>query len=334
MSEGEFDLIDRFFVPLTSGGPDPMALGDDVAVIADKNLIITKDVLIAGIHFHADDPMDLVARKALRVNISDIVAKGAKPVYYLLGCSWPTAISQQDIALFAKGLADDQRQFKCHLIGGDTTRHRLKSGPFTISITMLGDVPKDGPIRRNAAQAGDDVYVTGTIGDAGLGLMALSKKTPGKGFDDSDQAEFLKQRYWVPEPRIVFGSALTSFATAALDASDGVVADATHLAKQSKVGLNLNLDALPLSNACAHWLDAQGERSKALAKIASAGDDYEILFTAPKSLRRSVEVAAKASRTRVTRVGRAELNHPGEVRLSCGDCDDVQVSSSGFDHFR
>ncbi|MEO0320937.1 MAG: thiamine-phosphate kinase [Pseudomonadota bacterium] len=322
----EFEIIRDLFAPLSEGQRGAFGLGDDVA-LADDRLVITKDVLIAGVHFRKDDPLDLVARKVLRVNISDLVAKGAKPRSYLLGCVWPQKTTQQDIATFVDGLSQDQSQFRCQLIGGDTTRHRIAAGPLTVSATFLGEAPADGLILRDGAATGDDVYVTGTIGDAGLGLLALGGKRP----IDDDQHTALIARYHLPQPRLTFGTALTSFASASMDVSDGLIADAGHMAGQSGVKIILDLAALPVSEGAQTWLASQRDQEKARLKLAGFGDDYEILFAAPHAMRRGVEMAAKASRTRVTRIGKMKKGSGVEVLGKDGHV--IPVAATGFNHF-
>ncbi|MEL6111470.1 MAG: thiamine-phosphate kinase [Pseudomonadota bacterium] len=322
----EFSIIRELFAPLTEGQRGAFGLGDDVA-LADERLVVTKDVLIAGVHFRKDDPLDLVARKVLRVNISDLVAKGAKPRSYLLGCVWPQKTNLQEIEAFTDGLSKDQHEFRCQLIGGDTVRHRTVAGPLTISATFLGEAPADGPILRDGAAPGDDVYVTGTIGDAGLGLLVLNGKLKNEG----DQYTALTQRYHLPQPRVMFGTALASFASAAMDVSDGLIADAGHLARQSGVNVMLDLAAMPLSDAAATWLAKQRDEEQARLKLAGFGDDYEILFTASNAMRRGVEMAAKASRTAVTRIGKVKKGAGVDVLNAEGVR--VPVETTGFNHF-
>ena len=323
----EFEIIRSLFAPLASGDKGALELRDDVAVLSSHNLIITKDVLVAGVHFRVNDPMDLVARKLMRVNISDLVAKGGRPTSYILGCIWPQKTPRAQLESFVSGLLEDQKNYRCTLIGGDTVRHGDKDAPLTLSATFLGVEPIGGIVPRNEAALGDDLYVTGTIGDSGLGLRCLENQyRPPK-----VERDYLSGRYWLPEPRVTFGSALKTFASAAMDVSDGLIADAGHLADASDIGLILEAETLPISEPAQTWLGKQPDLHNGLAALASFGDDYEILFTAPSSLRRSVGVAAKASRTDVTRIGRVVRG--GGVEIVDGDGNKIRVESRGYNHF-
>ena len=325
MSDGEFDLIREIFAPLTENAPGAYGLLDDVAHVEGGDFLVTKDLIIAGVHFLEKDPLDLVARKLIRVNLSDLAAKGAKPIGYFLGCVWPEAVRRSDIELFAAGLREDQEMFKVVLLGGDTTAHRIKSAPLTLSATFFGTPPRAGVTRREGARQGDDVYVSGTIGDAGLGLKALRRE--GK-IAAADKAPLI-YRYQLPTPRLSLGSALTNVATAAIDVSDGLVADARHIATASGLRIEIDAGAIPLSPAAQRWLGA-GDPTR-IAELATFGDDYEILFTAPPQLRRSVSVAAEASRTDVTRIGVVKR---GEGSALIGpEGEEIPLAQAGFDHF-
>ncbi len=332
----EFDLIRDHFAPLTRANPGALSLGDDVAILAGTDIIVTKDQMIAGVHFLADDPLDLVAQKLLRVNISDLTAKGVRAEGYLLACAWPAATNEADIGTFARGLEHDQRRYGCILYGGDTTRHTDQSAPLTLSATFFGrrtgrDPHDIGIVPRDEAGKGEDVYVTGTIGDAGLGLMVCQ----GQYRPNAEDRDYLVGRYRLPEPRVTFGSALATFASAALDVSDGLILDAGHIARQSRVDIEILLGELPVSAPAAQWLSDQNDDNKARHYLASAGDDYEIAFTAPTGLRRSVEMAAQASKTQVTRVGRTFLavGKEGRVRVRGRHGDCLATGAGGFRHF-
>ncbi|PQA86103.1 thiamine-phosphate kinase [Hyphococcus luteus] len=324
----EFDIIREVFAPLTASAPGAFNLSDDAALIESQNFVVTKDLMVAGVHFLPKDPLDLVARKLIRVNLSDLAAKGAKPVGYFLGCVWPQNVKREDIELFARGLAEDQQKYRISLYGGDTTAHRAKAGPLTLSATFFGTPPKQGVVSRSGASLGDDLYVSGTIGDAGLGLAAIRKEFK---FTTVDKAS-LTGRYRLPEPRLVLGGALAGLATAAIDVSDGLIADAGHLARASGLRAEIDAVAAPRSPGAAAWVAAQDNRWKALAKLASFGDDYEILFAAPPALRRSVTVAAKASRTEVSRIGSLTR---GEGVLFLDEAGaPIPVPEAGYDHFK
>lgn len=324
---GEFEIIREIFAPLSRNAPDAFNLTDDVALLQRQDLVVTKDLMVAGVHFLPKDPLDLVARKLIRANLSDLAAKGAKPLGYFLGCVWPANIKRDDIELFARGLLEDQETFRIALFGGDTTAHAAKAAPLTLSATFIGTPPKQGITRRNGAALSDDLYVSGTIGDAGLGLAALKKEFK---FTTVDKAS-LVSRYQLPEPRLRLGAALAGLATAAIDVSDGLLADACHLADACGLRASIDAVAIPRSPAAGSWIAMQDNRWRALATLASSGDDYEILFAAPPAMRRSVTVAAKASRTEVTRIG--VLTRGAGVGLLNENGAEISAPSLGFDHF-
>lgn len=225
--KGEFLIIRDFFAPLAAEAPGAFGLTDDAALIGD--FVVTKDMLIEGVHFLKTDPMDLVARKLVRVNVSDLAAKGAKPIGYFLACAWPSGVKRTAIEDFARGLKEDQTRYKIALYGGDTTRHAAAAGALTLSATFFGAAPRSGMVRRDGATAGDDLFVSGAIGDAGLGLAALQKLEK---FSAADR-DYLSGRYRLPEPRVTLGGALPGLANASIDVSDGLLADAGHLAERA-----------------------------------------------------------------------------------------------------
>ncbi|NWG91330.1 MAG: thiamine-phosphate kinase [Parvularculaceae bacterium] len=324
---GEFDIIARYFAPLSADFEGAFGLKDDAALLTGE-FVVTKDVLVEGVHFRAKDPVSAVARKALRVNLSDLAAKGARPIGYFLGCVWPTGVTEEAIAEFAAGLKADQDLFKIALVGGDTTAHRAKGAPFVISVTMFGAKGPAGMIRRSGAQVGDDAYVTGTIGDAGLGLAALA----GDLKPAAPHKSFFAERYQLPSPRVSLGGALCGCASAAIDVSDGLIADARHVAEESSVGIEIHAEKIPLSEAARFWLDRQEDREAAVARLASSGDDYEIFFSAPSSRRRSIEMASQLTKTPVARIG--TVSRGGGVRLLNGLGKSIATSAGGYDHFQ
>ncbi|GAB4524494.1 MAG: thiamine-phosphate kinase [Amphiplicatus sp.] len=326
MRAGEFDIIRSLFTPL-AGEKGAFGLSDDAALLPAAEYVVTKDMMIAGVHFRPDDPLDLVARKLLRVNLSDLAAKGARPVGYFLACAWPKTATRAQIARFAEGLAADQAQFRIALYGGDTTKHRAAGAPLALSLTAFGAPARMGMIARKGAQVGDDIYVTGTIGDAGLGLAALDKRETFA----KPARDYLVARYRLPEPRLVMGGALAGHASAAIDVSDGLIADAGHIAAVSGVGIEIEAGRLPLSPAAKDWLETQPARDAALARLAGFGDDYEILFAAPPSRRRSIDMAGKVSKTPVARIG--QVVKGAGARLIGADGEAIPVESPGFDHF-
>ena len=218
----EFDLIARYFAPLAAGEAGAFGLTDDAAVLTPSPgwaTVTTADAMVAGVHFLPEDPPDLIARKLLRVNLSDLAAMGARPRAYLLTTAFPAAIDDAWLAAFTEGLAADQAEFGIHLLGGDTVS---TPGPLTLSLMALGEARDGAVLRRSGAKPGDTVYVTGTIGDAALGLDSLRGHLSGLG---PRQAEYLAGRYRLPQPRMACGPRLLGLAHAALDVSDGLVGD-------------------------------------------------------------------------------------------------------------
>ncbi|MEM6414283.1 MAG: thiamine-phosphate kinase [Pseudomonadota bacterium] len=323
----EFDLIRRFLAPLSTGHDGAFMLTDDAALLGTSTNIIAKDTLVEGIHFTKDMPLDIIARRALRTNLSDIAAMGAKPSAYLLSCVWPKETTEEQFSLFSRGLQQDQNEFKVSLIGGDTCVHNTESGLLTISITALGVAPKSGAIRRSGAVIGDDVYVSGTIGDSGLGLLIMMN-TESMAPDDN---AFLVNRYQLPTPRIALGGALAGIATSAIDVSDGLLADAGRLAFSSNIGIRMSLSQVPLSSAARNWSISQKDDTQANLKLASYGDDYELLFTAPKPSRRAVEMAGQLTKTSVMKIG--TVCRGSGVSVIGDSNEEISVPQHGYDHF-
>jgi thiamine-monophosphate kinase len=268
----EFSEIARLFRPLTGGASGAFDLLDDAAVVPTRpgfDLVVTKDAMVEGVHFPAGEAPDLVARKLLRVNLSDLAAKAAEPFAAFLAVAWSPVCDASARSAFAKALGQDLAAFGVDLLGGDTVR---TPGPFTASLTALGWVPQGGMVRRAGARPGDVLAVSGTIGDGALGLAAARGE-----IDDPDG--FLAGRLRLPTPRLDLRDALRGHATAAADVSDGLVADAGHIAAASGVAITLDLDRLPLSAQARAWLDAQGNRQAGLVRLATGGDDYEVVAT-------------------------------------------------------
>jgi thiamine-monophosphate kinase len=297
----EFRSIAELFRPLTGGAPEALDLLDDAAVIPSRpgfDLVITKDALVEGVHFLADDPPDLVARKLLRVNLSDLAAKGAEPYGYFLATAWPKGWDEARKALFAAGLAEDQRAYGLSLFGGDTVS---TPGPLTLSVTLLGWVPAGGMVKRSGGGAGDVVLVSGTIGDGALGLAAACGELKDLSWD---HAAYLAARYRLPLPRVELRPMLRQCASAAADISDGLLADAGHVALASGLGVEIDLEQLPLSAAATAWIDRQPDRVSALVTLATGGDDYEIVCAvSPAKVEEAVTLAQRAG-TPLTPIGR------------------------------
>ena len=269
----EFQDIARRFRPLTFGAPEALNLLDDAAVIASRpgfDLIITKDALVEGVHFLPLERADRIARKLLRTNLSDLAAKGAEPYGCFLAVSWPPHYDAAARDLFAVALGEDLAYYGLALFGGDTTS---TPGPLTLSLTALGWVPQGQMIQRKGARIGDDLVVTGTIGDGYLGLMAAQGAIAGL---RAEQNHALEDRYHHPRPRLGLGEIMRTHVRACADISDGLAADANHLAKASGVGVCIDLEKVPLSEAARAWLATQSDPSAARLALATGGDDGAI----------------------------------------------------------
>jgi len=317
---GEFSIIRKIFAPLAKDAPGAFGLTDDAASLSPRSghdLVLTKDTLVEGVHFLSSDPADLVARKVLRVNLSDLAAKGATPIGYLLSCAWPAETTIDFIKSFASGLAADQSEFGLTLLGGDTVR---TPGPLTLSVTAIGEVPTGQMLRRSGAQTGDDLYVTGTIGDAFLGLEILQDRLS---MDSGEMRTALVAGYQVPSPRVSLGPALRGIAHGSIDVSDGLLADARHLAEASGVKVDLDLKAVPLSTAAR----ASGAD---LLRLASGGDDYEILFTASADDAETIAELGLKHGVAVHRIGRVQAGEGLSVFDERGNPVDVTIY--GYEH--
>lgn len=270
----EFGIIARYFAPLAGEGA--FGLTDDVALLRQRpghDLLVTTDAITEGVDFFVFDPSSSIARKALRVNLSDLVAKGAEPAYYLLNLSLPHTVTPDWLAGFAEGLAADQSEYGVTLLGGDTG---ATDGPLSIAVTAFGFVPSGKMVRRNGAQVGDDVYVTGRIGESGGGLAIFRRENHSLSDADRDS---LIARYRVPEPPVSFAARLRDIAHASVDISDGLIADLGHIASASGVRIVVEGERVPLSSQLkALW------SANTLLRAVTAGDDYQIAFTAPPNL--------------------------------------------------
>jgi thiamine-monophosphate kinase len=333
---GEFDLIKRYFkAPARAMRPNDgvanhiaLGIGDDCALLqpaAGMQLAISSDMLVEGRHFFADvDPFTL-GHKALAVNLSDLAACGAKPLAFTLALALPKA-DEAWLAPFSHGMLALAAEHNCALIGGDTTQ-----GPLNICITVFGEVPKHQALLRSGAQAGDDIYVSGTLGDARLALDAM------RGTLTLSTGAFAsaKKRLEMPTPRVSLGMALRGIASSAIDVSDGLLGDLGHILKQSQVGavidtsIAINLIAYQAINATAN---SQFTLQKQLQYVLSGGDDYELAFTAPAIQRGAVQAAAVASNTPVTRIG--QIKSVLGLRLDDAQGQPVPNTFGSFDHFK
>ncbi len=324
MRRGEFDLIRAAFAPL-SDAEQGLGLRDDAARIINDpghDLIATADILVAGVHFGAADPADAIARKALRVNLSDVAAMGALPISYLLSLALPKAADDDWIDRFAAALADDNRQFGIVLAGGDTV---ATPGPLTVNVTAFGQVREGAALRRSGARAGDDIYVSGTVGDAALALAAEARPLPG--LDDNDLSR-LRSRLLVPEPRVALGPRLVGLASACIDVSDGLAADLGHICEESGAGADIRAASVPLSRAASKAVAAEPEH---FATVLSGGDDYELLFTAPPALRPALAALAAELDLALSVIG-AMSETPG-VRILGPGGEAMALEAAGYRHF-
>jgi thiamine-monophosphate kinase len=320
---GEFELIRRYFAPLA--GPGSLKLTDDAAVVdlqPGRSLVATTDTVIAGVHFLADDPPDLIARKALRVNLSDLASMGAEPLGYLLVTALPAGIDENWIAQFSRGLAQDQAEFSIALLGGDTA---FTPGLLSLTITALGQVERGKALLRSGAKPGDRVYVSGTIGDSAFGLK-LAKGEPLT-LSPSEKSSLL-DRYRLPQPRLGLGRRLIGVASAAMDVSDGFAADLGHICQASRVGALVEAAKLPVSPALRSVLEV-GEAS--LVEVATGGDDYELLFTAPAAVELLLGRIATELALPLTAVGEIR-REPGVIVLDQNGRA-VELGPGGYRHF-
>lgn len=316
----EFDLIARYFVrPSHPKNRAMLGIGDDCALLAQEagmQLAISSDMLVEGRHFFAGaDPFKL-GHKSLAVNLSDLAAMGAEPVAFTLALSLPS-VDEAWLAEFSRGLFALADAHDCELIGGDTTK-----GPLNICITVFGRIPVGEALRRDAALPGDDIWISGSLGDARLALTVLY----GEQQLNADVLAEAAIRLHTPQPRVALGLALRGIAHAALDVSDGLVGDLGHILKRSRVGATLNVDALPAGP----MLQRQPPELRRRFTLAG-GDDYELCFTAPASRRDDVFGAALAAGTTVTRIGTIDAEHGTRLCDASGQALDLHLSS--FDHF-
>lgn len=321
---GEFETIRRLFAPLAH--PEwGRGLKDDVAVVPSKaghDLVLTKDALVEGVHFLPTDPLDTVARKLLRVNLSDLAAKGAEPFGYLLACHWSGRCGWPERMTFVDGLRGDQKAFGVALLGGDTV---VTPGPASFSMTLLGWTPRGRTVGRAGARPGDLVFVTGNIGDGWLGLQAAQEKLSL----EPDRVSALLEHYRTPTPRVEFAAIIRDYANASIDVSDGLIADLGHLAETGGVRIEIDLEVTPRSAAGQAWYDGRVDEQAALEQLVTGGDDYEIAFTAPARDEAALRREAERRHLRLTRIGRVAA---GEGVVACFGGRPVQIDRAGFVH--
>ena len=320
---GEFELIRRYFThPAASA---VLGVGDDAALVRVRRgqlLVVSTDMLVAGTHFFADaDPGDL-GHKALAVNLSDMAAMGAAPHWATLSLALPRADTRW-LSAFSRGFMRLARMHGVDLIGGDTTR-----GPLAICVQVMGEVPPRRALTRRGARVGDELWVSGTLGDAALALAAFD------GAIDITHAEHLRasHRLHRPDPRVALGIALRGVASSAIDISDGLIADLGHICESSNVSAEVEVGRVPRSAILRRYLEEPATQ----VALLSGGDDYELCFTAPRSRRAAVERAGKRSGVRVARIGRITRAKGGRqrlVRVLGRDNRAVKVERAGFVHF-
>jgi thiamine-monophosphate kinase len=326
---GEFDIIARYFAPLATDTA-ALALRDDAAVLVvaeGYELIATCDTLIEGVHFLPDDPPDAIGYKALSVNLSDLAAKGARGHVYLLSLAVRPATPPSWFEGFAAGLRELQLESGISLVGGDTT---ASPGPLTITITALGLVRHGHAVLRHGAKNGDRLYVSGTIGDAALGLRLLKDDALARSWKlSAEERAFLVDRYRRPKPRTELVIPVRNFAQSAIDVSDGLVGDIEKLAQVSHAGAVIEADKVPLSAAARK---AIAHDPKLLASLLTAGDDYEIVAAVPEASVSAFEAEAKEKGVKVTAIGRISTSG-GAVRVVGPDGKPLALDRKGYAHF-
>lgn len=319
----EFNRIATFLAPLSRGYDGAHGLLDDVALLEAGSLVVNTDTIVERVHYMGDEPANIIAKKLLRTNLSDLAAKGATPLYYTLNLTLGLAQSDAWFAAFAKGLAEDQETFGLTLIGGDTTISH--GGPCVLSATMFGRPTQGANLpRRSGAKPGDGVYVSGTIGDGAAGLkVARGELAPTNTHDGA----YLLQRYQLPQPRLELGLALAPLMSASLDISDGLMQDAKHIATCSNARIDIAAQKIPLSPPLKHLID---NHRISLEEITCGGDDYEICFTIhPENEARAIAASAHLAPA-ITKIG--EVCHGQGVRLIDQNGAPIALKTLGFTH--
>jgi thiamine-monophosphate kinase len=320
---GEFERIARFFAPLAA--PGALGLVDDVALIPGppgEQYVLKTDAIVEGVHFLPDDPPAQIAQKLLRVNLSDLAAKGATPVGYLLMTALPKSHGDDWLEQFASGLAADQVRYGIGLLGGDSV---ATPGPATLSVAAIGRVASGRAVLRSGARPGDRVYVSGTLGDAALGVLAAKGVDLGVAAMDKD---FLIDRYRLPQPRLNLGARLVGIASAMMDISDGLVADLGHMTQVSSVAAVIETARLPLSTAASAAIARDPKR---LQSVLGGGDDYELLFSSPSDADGALMLLSRELGLSIASIGRIETGQG--VRVLDGEGREMKIDSAGYEHF-
>jgi thiamine-monophosphate kinase len=323
---GEFGRIARFFRPLAAGFPGALNLTDDAAVLSvppGQELVLTTDAIVAGVHFLPTDAPGDIARKALRVNLSDLAAKGARPLAYMLTLALGRSVGDAWVEAFAAGLAADQAEFGIVLTGGDSVS---TEGPVWASITAFGLVDAGRMVKRGGARPGDIVLVTGTIGDAALGLMVEQGQLR---VDEADR-KVLAGRYRLPQPRTGLAAAVGAHAHAAVDVSDGLAADFGHLCRASQVSGRIEVSRIPLSPGARRVVQAD---SALTARVLGGGDDYEVLLTAPAEAVAELKAQAAAAQIELTEIGSIDrAESAGDASFVDRSGNRLSVEKAGWTH--
>jgi len=314
----EFDVIARHFTRPAANAV--LGVGDDCALVDVTNgmdLTVSTDTMVSGTHFFPDVDPEHLGHKALAVNLSDIAAMGAMPYWAMLALTVPS-VDHAWLAAFAKGFFDLAAEYNVSLIGGDTTR-----GPLTLTVTIMGEVPAGAALRRSGAKAGNDVWVSGNVGDAALAVAHRHGKLV---LTESDYHEAV-MRLYEPTPRVALGQALRGQATAAIDISDGLLADLGHICRLSGVGATVDMASIPLSAIGAKHFDTDAGRTA----IVAGGDDYELCFTAPANSRESIAELTDVLGVPLTRIG--QIKRGKGVSLLGPDGKALKIDGRGYDHF-
>jgi thiamine-monophosphate kinase len=319
----EFNLIKKYFGPLAADYSGSLQLSDDAAIIdvpPGKELVVTKDAISEGVHFLGSEGAALIAKKLLRVNLSDLAAMGAQPMCYFLAAMLPKDTEESWIAQFARGLHEDQDRYAIYLAGGDTI---ATLGKFSFSVTALGTVDEGKALRRSGAKPGDKIYVSGTIGDSALGLKLLKH---GLSATPEIQKQ-LEQNYFLPEPHIALGHRLQGIAGACMDVSDGLAQDLGHIVAASQVGAVIYRDLIPRSKAVQSLLDKD---EKLWNAVLSGGDDYQLLFTVDPKKESRLHTLSNELELRLTAIGEIKAG----VGVAILDAKENPLTvASGFKHF-
>ncbi len=327
-AEGEEAII-RVLAPLAAGFAGAFGLKDDCALISPKpgtELVLKTDPVAEDVHFLGDDAPEDIGWKALAVNVSDLAAKGARPLGYLMALSFPEAPTTAWLTSFAAGLAEAQARFGCHLIGGDTDR---RPGPISITITVVGEIAAGGMVRRGTARPGDALFVSGTLGDAALGLGLRKDPSLAAAWGLApQQAEHLRRRYTRPEPRLALADALRGHASAAMDLSDGLAKDLARMCAASGCAGRVRLADLPLSSGAGRALAAEPAHVRS---IVAAGDDYEVLAAVPPAQAQAFQGDARAAGVVVTEIGAMAAG--AGVVIEDRDGRPLALDRTGWDHF-